>query len=160
TDLFEITGQSLYNLPWAPSSRRNRSIGVNGRDRRMAASLEIHTIVSMPFAVNTYIVWAPPRRDAVLIDPGLEPEQILEFLGALELTLAVILNTHGHADHIGGNERLKAAYPDAPLIIGANEQHLLTDANANLSAPFGMPTTSPPADRVVYEGESIEAAGI
>src|SRR5262249_5913115 len=36
----------------------------------------------------------------------------------------------------------------------------LTDANANLSAPFGMPITSPPADRVVREGEPIDAAGI
>ena len=37
---------------------------------------------------------------------------------------------------------------------------LLTDANANLSAPFGMPITSPPADQVVREGDRMDAAGI
>jgi len=48
------------------------------------------------------------------------------------------LNTHGHADHIGGKPRAQETFPDAPLLIGANEARLLTDANANLSAPFGM----------------------
>jgi glyoxylase-like metal-dependent hydrolase (beta-lactamase superfamily II) len=73
---------------------------------------------------------------------------------------AAILNTHGHADHIGGNAALKRAFPQAPLIIGANEVQLLSDANANLSAPFGFPIISPEADRLVREGDLIEAAGI
>jgi hydroxyacylglutathione hydrolase len=126
----------------------------------VAVPLEIHTLVSMPFAENTYIAWLPPRRDVLVVDPGLEPESIVNFLRERDLTPAVILNTHGHADHIGGNAVLKAAYPDVPLVIGADEQHMLTDANANLSAPFGLPITSPPADRVVREGEVVEAAGV
>ncbi len=122
--------------------------------------LQIHTIVSQPFAENTYLVWLPDRSDVLVIDPGLEPELILDFLRERELTPAAILNTHGHADHIGGNEALKAAFPDAPLVIGVNEAHLLTDADANLSAPFGMPVVSPPADQTVVEGEVIDFAGI
>src|SRR5438270_404582 len=126
----------------------------------MSAVLHIHTLVSMPFQENTYIVWLPGRRDALVIDPGLEPDAILDFLRTERLTPAVILNTHGHADHIGGNGVLKDVFPDAPLIIGANEAHLLTDAVANLSAPFGHAVTSPPADRTVHEGDVIEAAGL
>jgi glyoxylase-like metal-dependent hydrolase (beta-lactamase superfamily II) len=126
----------------------------------MTVPLEIHTLVSMPFGENTYVAWIPPRSDALVIDPGLQPESILDFLQEHELTPAAILNTHGHADHIGGNEALKAAHPSAPIIIGADEHHLLTDANANLSATFGLPITSPPADQLVKEGETIEAAGV
>jgi hydroxyacylglutathione hydrolase len=126
----------------------------------MPVSLQIRTIESMPFAENSYVVWLPHRKDALVIDPGLEPELILDFLREQELTPAAILITHGHADHIGGNAALKAAFPDAPLIIGANEAALLSDADANLSAPFGLPITSPPADRLVREGEVVEAAGI
>jgi glyoxylase-like metal-dependent hydrolase (beta-lactamase superfamily II) len=126
----------------------------------MATRLQIHTIVSTPFEENTYVVWLPERQDALVIDPGLEPELILTFLQEQTLTPAVLLNTHGHADHIGGNGALKQAFPQAPLIIGTHEAHLLTDANANLSAPFGLPIVSPPADRLVSEGDVVEAAGI
>jgi glyoxylase-like metal-dependent hydrolase (beta-lactamase superfamily II) len=114
----------------------------------------------MPFEENTYIVRLPDRRDVVVIDPGLEPAHILDYLRENRLTVGAILNTHGHADHIGGNAALKEAFPDAPLLIGANEVHLLADANANLSALSGVPITSPPADDIVREGDTLEVAGI
>jgi hydroxyacylglutathione hydrolase len=126
----------------------------------MTAPLEIHAIVSEPFAENTYVVWRSGQTDALVIDPGLEPHLILDFLRSHRLTPAVLLNTHGHADHIGGNEALRKAFPAAPLIIGADEARLLTDADANLSAPFGLPIISPTADRLVREGDTVEAAGI
>ena len=55
----------------------------------MATPLEIHTIVSEPFAENTYVVWQPARQDALVIDPGLEPELILDFLREQDLTRRV-----------------------------------------------------------------------
>jgi hydroxyacylglutathione hydrolase len=126
----------------------------------MPQALQIHTIISAPFDENTYVAWLPGRNDALVIDPGLEPESILSFLEEHELRPAAILNTHGHADHIGGNAALKQAFPEAPLIAGVNETRLLSDANANLSAPFGFPVVSPPADRLVREGDRIDAGGI
>jgi glyoxylase-like metal-dependent hydrolase (beta-lactamase superfamily II) len=126
----------------------------------VTASLQIHTIVSAPFDENTYVVWQTGRRDALVVDPGLEPDAILEFLNTHELTVAAILNTHGHADHIGGNQDVKNAFPSAPLIIGTGDAHMLTDADANLSAPFGFEVLSPPADRLVNEGDIIEIAGL
>ena len=126
----------------------------------MTDALQIHTLVSMPFAENTYVAWREGFTDALVIDPGLEPDLILEFLSERQLRPAAILNTHGHADHIGGNGVLKDAFPNASLIIGRNEAHLLTDADANLSAPFGMAIVSPPADQLVQEGDTLDLAGI
>ena len=126
----------------------------------MDGPLTISAIVSLPFEENTYVVRRPGAHAAVVIDPGLEPQLILDFLHTENLEVAAILNTHGHADHIGGNGTLKQLWPQAPLIIGAAEQHLLSDAHANLSAPFGIPITSPPADRVVREGDVVEFAGV
>jgi glyoxylase-like metal-dependent hydrolase (beta-lactamase superfamily II) len=123
-------------------------------------TLNIHTIVSMPFEENTYVVWLSDRRDVIVFDPGLEPDLILSFLEQQDLTVAAILNTHGHADHIGGNDALKCAFPQAPLVIGEGDAVMLRDADANLSAPFGFPIVSPPADRTVKEGDIVEYAGI
>jgi len=122
--------------------------------------LQIQTIVSLPFQENTYIAWRPDQREALVIDPGLEPDALLAFLDEQSLTIAAILNTHGHADHIGGNEAMKQRYPNAPLIIGINDAAMLLDADLNLSAPFGLPIISPPADRTVVEGDVLDFAGI
>src|SRR5689334_3872478 len=102
----------------------------------MTTALQIHTIVSMPFQENTYVVWREGSHDALVIDPGLEPDLILDFLDTQGLNVAAILNTHGHGDHIGGNEAMKTRFPAAPLIIGINETALLTDPDLNMSAPF------------------------
>src|SRR5206468_205594 len=95
-----------------------------------------------------------------VIDPGLEPEPVLDFLRDRGLSVAAILNTHGHLDHIAGNEALKTAFPEAPLVIGAGDAVMLTDAMANLSALVDMPFVSPPADRLLREGDVVDAAGI
>lgn len=126
----------------------------------MTSPIEIHTIVSQPFQENTYVVRRKGQKEALVIDPGLEPELILDFLREQELVAAAILNTHGHGDHIGGNADLKNAYPHAPLIIGTNEVPLLSDPEANMSAPFGWPIISPPADQLVNEGDVLDLAGI
>ena len=126
----------------------------------MSAALQIRTVVSVPFDENSYIVWLPGSREAVVIDPGLEPGLILDVLREEDLTPVALLNTHGHADHIGGNEALKKAFPGAPLLIGVHDLHMLSDSDANLSAPFGLPITSPPADRTLVEGDVFEMAGM
>lgn len=124
------------------------------------SDLHIHVIESMPFAENTYVVFVDGRDDCLVIDPGFEPEPILSLLQEMGRRPAAILNTHGHGDHIAGNQPLKEAYPEAPLVIGTNEAHLLTDPMANLTGLFGAPIVSPPADRLLNEGDVFEAAGI
>jgi hydroxyacylglutathione hydrolase len=122
--------------------------------------LQIQTIVSMPFAENTYILWREGRSESLVIDPGLEPGEILDFLERRRLSVAAILNTHGHADHIAGNGTLKQAFPAAPLIIGSGDAFMLNDSEANLSLSYGFEILSPPADLTVREGDHLSYAGI
>jgi glyoxylase-like metal-dependent hydrolase (beta-lactamase superfamily II) len=126
----------------------------------MSAALQVHTIVSLPFQENTYVVWRADRRDALVVDPGLEPDVILAFLEERSLDVAAILDTHGHADHIAGNEALKQRHPKAPLIIGADDVALLGDPVLNMSAAFGFSIVSPPADQLVGENDVLELADI
>ena len=120
---------------------------------------KIAVVVSRPFAENTYLAQIEGRKDCLIVDPGTEPDQILAYLSQQGLTPAAILNTHGHGDHIAGNEPLKAIFPGCPLVIGAKEAPKLADAELNLSAQYGMAMTSPPADVLVSEGDTYSAAG-
>ena len=117
-------------------------------------------VVSAPFDENTYIAHLSGRNDCLIFDPGFDTEAIFDYLELNSLEPAALMCTHGHADHIGGNAALKEAFPEALLLIGEHEAAMLTDPNLNLSAAFGEPLVSPPADRTVKEGEVVELAGI
>lgn len=120
----------------------------------------VASIVSMPFAENTYVAHVEGQQECLVFDPGLEPELIFEYLDSQRLVPAAILNTHGHGDHIGGNAAMKERWPDAPLVIGSKEAEKLTDPKLNLSAALGAGFVSPPADVLLDEGDVYEAAGI
>ena len=126
----------------------------------MHPEVELVRIVSVPFEENTYILRLRERNDCLIVDPGLEPEKILAHLAAKKLVPAAILNTHGHMDHIAGNAALKQQWPECPLVIGADEAEKLVDPALNLSAAFGQPCTSPPADVQVRDGQIYSAAGV
>jgi glyoxylase-like metal-dependent hydrolase (beta-lactamase superfamily II) len=121
--------------------------------------LKLKTVVSAPFEENTYIAWLDGRSDCLVIDPGLQPGKILAVLEAEQLTPAAILNTHGHSDHIAGNQSMKDRWPDCPLVIGRLDAPKLSDPQLNLSAPFGLELISPPADLLLDEGDHYSAAG-
>ena len=123
-------------------------------------TIDIRTIESMPFAENSYVLRVPGRTDCVVVDPGFEPELIFELLEDEGLNLAAILNTHGHVDHIAGNRAMKEKFPNAPIVIGEIDTPMLTDADLNLSGPYGIPITSPPADVTVKHGATVEYAGM
>jgi glyoxylase-like metal-dependent hydrolase (beta-lactamase superfamily II) len=56
-----------------------------------------------PFAENTYVVIGRSGREAMIVDPGMDAEPVLEEVAARGLTVTLLLNTHGHLDHVAGN---------------------------------------------------------
>jgi hydroxyacylglutathione hydrolase len=123
------------------------------------SDFHLETVVSMPFGQNSYLAHLADRDDCLVIDPGLDPDSIFRYLDQHRLTPAAILNTHGHADHIAGNQPMKQRWPACPLVIGRGDAPKLTDARQNLSAQFGLPLTSPPADVLLDDGGHYSAAG-
>ena len=116
-------------------------------------------VVSRHSYENTYLLRLKDRDDCLVVDPGYQPEKILDRLEELHLVPAAILNTHGHSDHIAGNEAVKQRWPDCPLIIGHNDAAKLTNPDLNLSAHYGPAIVSPPADQTVRSGDRVSAAG-
>lgn len=122
--------------------------------------LSVTRVESMPFGENTYLVHRPPHRHCLVIDPGFEPDAVIAAIEEAGLEPEAILLTHGHSDHIAGNAALRKVWPGLPILIGHNDAPNLGDPRANLSAPFGFLVNSPPADRLLTDGETLDLAGL
>lgn len=116
-------------------------------------------IESAPFGENTYVLSRRDRPECLVIDPGFEPEAVIDWIDEHGLAPAAILLTHGHSDHIAGNAALRERWPGLPILIGRDDASKLTDPAGNLSGAFGLALISPPADRLLTDGETIDVAG-
>ncbi|MDD2597566.1 MAG: MBL fold metallo-hydrolase, partial [Candidatus Cloacimonetes bacterium] len=64
--------------------------------------LQIASYILLPsFQTNTWLLWDNESGDAILIDPAAPDRALAAKLE--QLKVHAIVNTHGHADHIGGN---------------------------------------------------------
>ena len=104
---------------------------------------------------NAYIVFDPAREDALVIDPGAEPEAIR--LALQGRRLAGILLTHGHVDHIGAAGALRGK--DAPVYIHEKDAAMLTNPNLSLAVLTGDEGYQGEPDFCLEEGEA-EVAGL
>lgn len=105
---------------------------------------------------NCYLIACEKTQKAAVIDPGGEEEidLILSLLQKNNLSLKYIINTHGHIDHIAGNNLLRTK-TEALLLIHKLDADMLVDANKNFSSFMGKKICSPPADKFLEEGVEI-----
>jgi glyoxylase-like metal-dependent hydrolase (beta-lactamase superfamily II) len=121
--------------------------------------LDVRAFSLGPVQTNSYIVRADrqvPR--ALLIDPGEEPERLLEASRTLGLEIAAILITHCHFDHIGAVAPMAKA-TGAPVYCPDAERILLADIMSFVLPGFG-PFEGYEADHTLSGGEVLELAGL
>lgn len=104
--------------------------------------------------VNCYICACEKTGEAMVIDPGDAGRLILEKLRENKLLAKYIVNTHGHADHIGANGFLKEN-TGAKLLIHEADAAMLFEPKLNLSIYLGEPIICTPADRFLKDGDTI-----
>ncbi|MGI5857197.1 MAG: MBL fold metallo-hydrolase [Candidatus Merdivicinus sp.] len=107
---------------------------------------------------NCYLV-SDQNGDAVIIDPGAEPEKIAACLAEEGLNPLAILLTHGHFDHIGGVSALKERF-GIPFYLHGADTEMQADAKKNGSAAFGMPVPDLSGARTVADGETVKAGNM
>jgi len=105
---------------------------------------------------NCYLISCEKTKEAAVIDPGGEEaaDLILNLLQKNNFNLKYIINTHGHIDHIIGNNLLKVK-TEALLLIHRLDADMLIDGNKNISSFMGKEICSPHADKLLEEGDEI-----
>ena len=103
---------------------------------------------------NCSIFGDEATREALVIDPGDQIEDILEILAKHSLRVKAIVITHAHIDHIGGAAKLKTA-TGAPVYMNANDQELYDNLDVQ-SSWLGMPEMErTEIDTAAKEGASL-----
>lgn len=97
--------------------------------------LSLITLSLGQMQANCYIVYDPVSLDAVIIDPGDEPEKITDVIKENKLAVKHIILTHGHFDHIGAVNDIANNF-GADIIVNENDKDFLTMPILNLSAGF------------------------
>ena len=116
-------------------------------------------IVVGSYEVNCSLYFDESTKEGVIIDPGADPELIIERIDSLGFSPKAVLLTHGHSDHIGGVRDILQTY-DIPLYAGEHEKELLASSTANLSAYLGLDITTPPADFWLTDEEVISVGPV
>jgi hydroxyacylglutathione hydrolase len=115
----------------------------------------IHEILPVgPLQCNCSIFGDEQTREAIVIDPGANIEQILGLLKSHGLAVKAIVITHAHIDHIGGAAKLKAA-TGAPVYMNHNDQGLYDHIEVQ-AAWLGMPNPERTAiDSPARDGDAL-----
>lgn len=121
--------------------------------------MDVRSFTVGPVAENCYIARRDGAEHGVIVDPGDEPERILEAVDALGLAIDAILVTHCHFDHIGAVAPVAGA-TEAPVWCPRIEVPVLADIMSYVPWPGFGPFESYDADETVAGGEHLSLAGL
>jgi hydroxyacylglutathione hydrolase len=118
----------------------------------------LKTLVLGLFGSNCYIVGSETTREGVIIDPGDDPEAILNSVKELKLDIKLIVLTHGHIDHVGALREVKRV-TGARVAIHSDDAGAIQDPM--LGARFGLQyTPAPPPDLLLKDGDKISVGDL
>jgi glyoxylase-like metal-dependent hydrolase (beta-lactamase superfamily II) len=104
---------------------------------------------------NTFLYCDLESKEAMIIDCGNMPGEILSFCKENNLKVKYIALTHGHCDHIHYVGLYKSIFENALIVCHKDELPLLFDPEANVSSLMGAPTVYPQPDKTVVEGDTL-----
>jgi hydroxyacylglutathione hydrolase len=122
-------------------------------------TMDVRSFTVGQVAENCYIARRGGSDHGVIVDPGDEPERLLEAVEALGVNIDAILITHCHFDHIGAVAPVAEA-TGAPVWCPQIEVPVLADIMSYVPWPGFGPFESYDADETVAGGEHLSLAGL
>lgn len=88
--------------------------------------MKIKRIPAGIYAANCYILIDEDTKEAAVIDPGGDADDIIKAVNDEGVVVKYILLTHGHTDHTGGAEEIKREY-NAPIYISKEDYNMIEE---------------------------------
>jgi len=120
----------------------------------------IHEILAVgPLQCNCSVIGDEATREAMVIDPGDDIEDLLAIIRKHNLQVKQIVITHAHIDHVGGAMKLRTA-TGAPILLNQNDYALLKMLDVQ-AAWIGVATPgNVEIDHSLANGENVTAGSI
>lgn len=127
----------------------------------VANEIMVRGIVVGVFAENCWVVGNRRTGEAVCIDPGDQPDEVLALARDMGVTIKAIANSHAHVDHILGVRGVRDA-TGARFLLHAHDLELLRTGWRDAAAHFGIDAGGgpPDPDAFVADGDDVEVAGL
>ena len=119
----------------------------------------IEQILVTGMAVFCYLIGDETTGDGLLIDPAGDFEKIFEKIQKHNLNIKLIVNSHGHFDHICGNAHMLHK-TGAELLIHKSDYKKMMGMMNNLISKIMCHESSPLPERLLDDGDTIEVGNI
>jgi len=127
----------------------------------VANELMVRGIVVGVFQENCWVVGNRRTGEAICVDPGDQPDEVLALARDMGVTIKLIANSHAHIDHILGVQGVHAA-TGAKFLLHEGDLNLLQHGWKSAAARFGLDLKRgpPDPDQFVVDGDEVEVAGL
>ena len=114
----------------------------------------IKNVVVGPLEVNCYIIGCEDTKEAAIIDPGDNADEIIRIIEMDELKPKFIMNTHAHFDHVGGVKEIQD-YFKIDFLLHKDDTFLVENASEQATS-FGLkPILKPDVNKYISNDEKI-----
>jgi hydroxyacylglutathione hydrolase len=116
--------------------------------------IKIHPLVVGRLQTNCYILES--RAEAIVVDPGDEPERIIRLIKDLTVTTTHILATHAHFDHVLAVDGVRSVFK-TPFLIHKDDSPILESMQTSARQFTRFEAQKPPkVDRFVRDDETLK----
>jgi hydroxyacylglutathione hydrolase len=122
--------------------------------------LMVRGVVVGLFRENCYVIGSRRTREAVVVDPGDEPEEILALARDMGVRITRIVCSHAHLDHLMAVRPVQEA-TNAPFLLHPQDLGIAANVPQQVARLLGRDVPPPPdPDYLLRDGDDVEVAGV